>query len=262
MNKSFNAEKINIKNKEAKDLFSLAFNETAENTERLFETLLKDSLHVTLNLNKELASQLFLIESEIILDKAYPIFYLYAAATKPTLQGNGFMHELINYAKEITIKNKKHGIILKPANKGLFKFYASCGFNKILYSNIYEYSAKDCKTTFNEISANKYLEIREKLLKDTPHVVLKNILEDGINNHYHIFGNENSLTLAEKYTENGVAYIAEHLGDDSSLDYALKALNCSKAIVKTIGDNTEFSVIWLNNIKEPQYNIYHGPCFE
>lgn len=262
MIKTLNVEKNNINNQNAKDLFSIAFKEKAENTNILFATLLKESLHLTLNINNEIASQLFLIESEIILDKTYPIYYLYAAATKPKFQGKGYMHELIDFAKNIVVKNNKYGIVLKPANEGLFKFYASCGFNKILYSNIYEYNAKDCKTIFNEISANKYLEIREKLLKDTPHVVLKNVLEDGINNHYYIFGDENSLTLAEKYTDNDIAYIAEHLGDNSSLNFALKTLGCCKAMVKTVGENTAFSVIWLNNIKEPRYNIYHGPCFE
>ena len=262
MIKEFKTTKLNINNQEAKDLFSNAFKEKAENTSRLFETLLKDSLHLSLMVNNEMVSQLFLIESEIILDKPYPIYYLYAAATKPEMQGKGFMHELIDYAKEVTIKNNHYGIVLKPANKGLFKFYASCGFNKVLYSDVYKYTAKNDGVACNYLSAKEYIKIREKLLHNTPHIALKETLVSGLENHYYIFGNDNSLTLAEKYTEDDTAYIAEHLGDNSSLEQALKSLNAQKAIVKTIGSSTAFSVIWLNNIKEPQYNIYHGPCFE
>lgn len=262
MIKEFKTTKLNINNQEAKDLFSNAFKEKAENTSRLFETLLKDGLHLSLMVNNEIVSQLFLIESEIVLDKAYPIFYLYAAATKPEMQGKGFMHELIDYAKEVTIKNSRYGIVLKPANEDLFKFYASCGFNKVLYSDIYEYAAKNNDGSCVKLTAKEYIEIREKLLKNTPHIAIKNNLEDGLNNHYYILGNENSLTIFEKYTEDGKAYVAEHLGDNSSLDYGLNLLNCKTAQVKTLGNTTPFSVIWLNNLKEPQYNVYHGPCFE
>ena len=262
MSKKFNAEKIDIYNQESKDIFSLAFKEKAEITNRLFETLLKNCLHLTLTIDEKIISQLFLIESEVVLDKNYPIYYLYAAATHPSFQGKGYMHELIDYAKEVVIKNNRYGIVLKPANKELFKFYDSCGFSKILYSDIYEYTANNNDLFCNKLTAKEYIEIREKLLKESSHVVLKESLEAGLDNHYFIFGNNNSLTLAERFIDNNTAFIAEHLGDESSLNFALKSLKCEKAIVKTMGSNEAFSVIWLNNIKEPQYNIYHGPCFE
>lgn len=262
MNKIFNASKINIDNTEAKALFSSAFKEKAENTDRLFKTLLKDSLHLTLSVEQQIVSQLFLIESEIILDKTYPIYYLYAAATKHEYRGLGFMHLLIEYAKEITVKNNKYGIVLKPANNELFTFYASCGFNKVLYSNIYEYTLDNKMGISKKITANEYISIREKLLKDIPHIAITKRLITGIENHYYIFGDNDSITLAEKHTENGKAFIAEHIGNNNSLQYTLNQLNCKTATVKSVGDKTPFSVIWLSKIKEPQYNIYHGPCFE
>ena len=43
MIKEFKTTKLNINNQEAKELCSNAFKEKAENTSRLFETLLKDS---------------------------------------------------------------------------------------------------------------------------------------------------------------------------------------------------------------------------
>ena len=57
MIKEFKTTKLNINNQEAKDLFSNAFKEKAENTSRLFETLLKDSLHLSLMVNNEMVSQ-------------------------------------------------------------------------------------------------------------------------------------------------------------------------------------------------------------
>ncbi len=246
----------------AKTLFSDAFMEKAENTDRLFKTLLKGSLYLYLTVNNERVCQLFLIESEVVLDKPYPIYYLYAASTDKAYRGQGLMHLLLDYAKKEVIKNGKYGIVLKPANEGLFKFYASCGFNKVLYSDIYEYEKTDDCAKINCITAKEYIDIREELLKNTPHVILKPCLEDGLNNHYHIFGNENSICLMERYTEDGKAFIAEHLGTNDSLNFALNKFNCKTATVKTLGKNNAFSVIWLNKITEPQYNIYHGPCFE
>lgn len=253
---------IDLNNKKSKEMFSKAFYEKAEITDRLFNTLLRNSLHFRLSINNEDVCQLFLIDSEIVLDKKYPIYYLYAASTDEKYRGLGLMHKLIEYAKQVTIQNNRYGIVLKPANSGLFKFYDSCGFKTILKSKIYEYEFKKCNKICDKISAKTYLNYREKLLLNTPHIALKDILCEGIENHYDIFGNEHSICLAEKYTENGKAFIAEHLGDDSSLNFALNIKGCNCATIKTPGNSNDFSVIWLNKIKEPQYNIYHGPCFE
>ncbi len=262
-NITFENKITSLGDKVAKELYCEAFCETNESAELLFASLLNGSLNLSLSVDNERVCQLFLIDCDIVLDKSYPIYYLYAASTKKKFRGKGLMHSLIEYAKTLTTQNGKYGIVLRPANEGLFEFYKSCGFNKTLCSEVFEYTAKNDVSSCYEISASDYLKKREELLKDTPHVALKHNLTMGLNNHYRIFGNEKSIILAERYTENGHAFIAECLGDKDALDFVINTLNCTSATVKTIGNKTPFSVIWFNDkIKEPQYNIYHGPCFE
>ena len=242
-------------------LFSEAFECTLKEAEGYFNTLLKNSLTLSLSFDNKKICQLFLIETDYILEKPSPIYYLYAACTDIKYRGNGYMHRLIEYAKTVVVQNGKHGIVLRPANNGLFDFYASCGFNKVLYCKSFEYAKQENYGSTRPISAEEYITIREKILKDTPHIALKKELALGLEYHYNIFGNESSICLAEKHTENGKVLIAEHLGEDLALNFALKKLNCSTATVKTVGECEPFSMLWFKD-KEPQYNIYHGPCFE
>lgn len=245
----------------SKKLFSECFFERAKNTDKIFKTILKDSLVLKYLIDEKLVAQLFLIESEISINKNIPIYYLYGASTDKNFRGQGIMHCLLEKAKEETIKNERFGIVLKPANEELFDFYESAGFKNIIYCNIFEHSYKTPKNNYKEISAKDYIKIREKLLEKANHIILKDILIDGIANNYKIYSDGNSLAVCEKYTQNKKAFIAEFLGDSDIIDFVLKKLSCETAIVKTIGINNRFSVFWTNKKIEPQ-QVYHGPAFE
>ena len=52
-----------------------------------------------------------------------PVYYLYAAATHPKVQGQGIMGKLLQAAKE-----QGRPIFLKPGSKSLFDYYARNGF--------------------------------------------------------------------------------------------------------------------------------------
>lgn len=106
----------------------------------------------------EIKSCFYLLPSQIISDnKIYCGYYLYAAATKESSRGKGYMGSLINEAIN-ELKESTDFISLVPANEGLYSYYGRFGFESVMYN--YE-TEIDCKGVTDDFLKGKVLSSKE-----------------------------------------------------------------------------------------------------
>lgn len=88
---------------------------------------------------QKIASMLFLIPCSLAGRAGY---YVYACATLPEYQGNGFMRRLLEFSYQKAQQEKRFGLILIPGNDALFDFYKTYHYQ--LFSGLSEsvFSAK------------------------------------------------------------------------------------------------------------------------
>ena len=74
-------------------------------------------------------SQLFLLPASLIAGTgAYPVYYLFAAATHPQYRGRGLMAKLLREAERMARADGMRGIVLLPGEPGLYRYYAQHGY--------------------------------------------------------------------------------------------------------------------------------------
>ena len=111
----------------------------------------------------KIVAMLYLLDCTVFISgKTSKAKYLYAAATHPEYRNRGLMSNLI---KKALAENEI--IITKPANKELFPFYEKFGFTVCAFKD-----KKELKATGSPISAEEYINYRDKLLKKVPHIAL------------------------------------------------------------------------------------------
>ncbi len=121
----------------------------------------------------KLVSMLFLLKGELkTCEVSYPLAYLYAAATHPEYRNKGLMKELIERVKKETAEQ---GVLLatKPASSSLFGYYSGLGFKTRFYHS--KYSPSAILQNAPLLSAAEYVKTREEMLKNIPHVALKDM---------------------------------------------------------------------------------------
>ncbi len=116
--------------KSLKELYLLCFtDDTPEDADFLFENVFSHAHLLEEKAAGKTISMLYLMDCSLKGEKCdLPYFYLYAACTHPDFRGKGIMGRLLEKAKAFAKEKGKMGIILKPANKSLFKFYENYGF--------------------------------------------------------------------------------------------------------------------------------------
>ena len=114
-----------------KEIFSVCFEESIENTNVYFENLLDYKFCYVALENNIVCASLYLIPSTIcIINKNYKSNYLFAAGTLPSYRKKGIMQNLINYSLEEAFKNGDKFSALLPADKTLYNYYSKFGFVK------------------------------------------------------------------------------------------------------------------------------------
>ena len=82
------------------------------------------------------------------------------------------MAELIEQAKAETVE-KGIMLVTKPATESLFGYYGKFGFKTAFYHSEYAYA--DLPKEFRKLTLEEYVCKREELLKDIPHITLKDM---------------------------------------------------------------------------------------
>lgn len=129
---------------ELKNIFSVCFDESAENTEVYFDCLLSYKYAYAAKYNGEICSALYLLPSQSIAlsGEICKSNYLFAAGTLPEYRKKGIMERLINFALE-DAKNKGDCIsALYPASDELYGYYKRFDYRDVYmaYLKTYEYS--------------------------------------------------------------------------------------------------------------------------
>ncbi len=100
--------------------------------------------------------------------------YLYAVATHPGARGRGLAAALLNYADQY-LKEVQHcqAVTTVPAEESLHNFFAANGFRECFthhQGTAEPGQATGADYTLEEISPERYGQLREALLEDTPHI--------------------------------------------------------------------------------------------
>ena len=242
------------------DLFLLCFPEENEHSAAFtFEHILKEAQPFIKKIGNKIVSILFLNDVSIIANGQYDIYYLYAACTHPDYRNRGLMHGLMEEAKNHAIKRNKKGILLKPANEGLFEFYKTAGFVPYFGYKSFEYTGKSCEHQYNKITeAEDYFAFKRRLL-NFGFVELNPSLTTAMLRMYQVYAGGNSLAVYEKHEHH--LEIKEWFGELDILDFVLQKEGMKKANVRTFASNNWFSCFWNNGLPEPP-PLYHGIAFD
>lgn len=116
---------------ECREIYEEAFGkDDCDFTDALFKHCFKYCK--VLKKNDKTVSMFFLLPCNLSVNKkSKKAHYLFAAATKKSEQGKGYMKELLKEA----IKESRTPVFLRPAEKGLIEFYQKQGFSLITAKN-------------------------------------------------------------------------------------------------------------------------------
>jgi len=133
--------------------------------------------------NGKIASALYMIELELYADKRVvgKCAYLFAAATRESERGRGYMGELIRYAIELYKKRGFYAIFLFPqeGDESLFRYYAKFGFEpvygakRVNYSPINEPRTDDTPFKKMELRSDGNRELRNISFRLVNHDIVK-----------------------------------------------------------------------------------------
>lgn len=109
-----------------KSLWQSIFLEDKEVTEYFFKNIFADVLTPVIRIDGEIVSSLFLLDCKI---GEYSGKCVYCAMTKYTHRGKGYMNKLLDFSYAWCKENGYDFLVLVPAEKSLFEYYAKCGFS-------------------------------------------------------------------------------------------------------------------------------------
>lgn len=108
------------------DLWQSIFLEESEVTEYFFENIFAYAVTPVIRISGEIASSLFLLDCKIGEFKGKCV---YCAMTNYAHRGKGYMKKLLDFSYTWCRENCYDFLILVPAEKSLFDYYAKCGFS-------------------------------------------------------------------------------------------------------------------------------------
>lgn len=188
---------MNLKN-QALELYKTVFYEDDEHFAETFTNkYFENSCRFILKDGKMIA-MLYLIDCTFKNgNQEYPAKYLYAAGVLPEYRKQGIMSKLLNDALA-----EENIIITKPANSNLFAFYEKFGFKVCAYKDELTKSFK------NPTSTENYINKRKELLKNIPHIVLKD--EEFSLKDLTLYADDNFIVAADPDTNEIKEYIQEN----------------------------------------------------
>ena len=161
-----------------KALWQTAFDDSKESLDFFFEKTVSPDRVLAVFLNGNPVSALYMLESEIIINKKiYSAYYIYAVCTHPDYRGKGLMKSLFEELFKVARGREIDYLFLVPQEEHLFKIYEKSGFkNGFSYSE--KLLFKNAPEGFEETENRKisYTDYRKSIfenLRDVPVAVLK-----------------------------------------------------------------------------------------
>lgn len=150
-----------------------------------------------------------------------PAAYLYAVATKKEYRGKGIASRLLQEMEQSLRDEGFAGLLLVPANPGLFSFYEKLGLVPFSFRGWVTVTAGAGEA--ETCTPEEYLALREEFLQNTPH----NVPPAAVLNHLELFRWQGGCGAAER-TEGGTVF-RELLGDPIGASAALTAMGAETA---------------------------------
>ena len=110
------------------------FLEEPQVVEEFFENIYDTTVTPVIKVGDEIVSSLFLLDCEI---GGYKGKCVYCAMTKYAHRGKGYMKKLLDFSYDYCNKNDFDFLFLVPAEKSLFDYYKTCGFEKFGISRVH-----------------------------------------------------------------------------------------------------------------------------
>ena len=163
-----------------------------------------------------------------------PAAYLYAVATKTSYRGRGLATGLLRYAEQSLKEEGFSGLMLVPANAGLFGFYEKLGFLPFSCRSWRTVTAQ--KGPAASVTPAEYFCLREAYLQNIPH----NVPPEAVLRHLSLFSWEGGCGAAEK-TPEGLVF-REVLGNEEGAAFAAGSMGADSARCLCAGEETPYAV--------------------
>ncbi len=160
-----------------KALWQTAFDDSKESLDFFFnKTVSPDRVLAAFEYGKPV-SALYMLESDIISEKTYSAYYIYAVCTHPEYRGKGLMKSLFDELFKVAKSRGIDYLFLVPEEEYLFNIYEKLGFkNGFSYSEKVA-SKKDCinegKNKIQKLTYKDYRKILSESSVNVPLAVLK-----------------------------------------------------------------------------------------
>ena len=161
--------------RQQKEIWKLCFGDSDHYIKFYFKNMYKEDETLLLFEDESIASMLTMLPVKIITadQRSFDSAMLYAVATHPNFQNQGFSNQLIDFAHQYLRKKGVFFTVLVPSGQQLFNFYRKQGYEDGLYirellfnREMIEQVDKDinCPFVLSRISPEKYNQIRNQKL--------------------------------------------------------------------------------------------------
>lgn len=151
--------------KQLKSLWHTAFaDDSDEDIDHFFDCFFDGSSCLIIKDNDSVMSMLFLLETAV--ENAgcrYPVGYIYAGATHPSVRGKGYYRRLLSFAETEAKRRGLYALLLRPATPQLAESYRRMGFTVPLFCDEQDVSAASSATE-KELTAQAFVAMRRQLL--------------------------------------------------------------------------------------------------
>ncbi len=144
-----------------KRLWALCFtSDTAEEIDAFFESVFPFSVAFAAFDGDTAVTMLYLLPAQVRGNGwSASAWYLYAGGTHPSYRSQGHYRQLMNAARDWAYTSEAVAIYLRPADEGLFQYYASLGYVQPIYT--YPANQSAMIGDGQRISIDEYLNRRE-----------------------------------------------------------------------------------------------------
>ena len=157
-----------------KRLWKEAFGDTDEFIDGFFSLGFSPDRSLALYCEDEIASVIYWFDCEF---KNKKVAYVYGVATRKCERGKGYSTLLMKRAHEMLYEDGYVGVILVPADEGLFRFYERIGYLNCCLIDEKLHTASADTQSITKISAKEYLTLRNTFLPHNSIIFANNCLQ-------------------------------------------------------------------------------------
>ena len=239
-----------------KRLWKEAFGDTDEFIDGFFSLGFSPDRSLALYCEDEIASVIYWFDCEF---KNKKVAYVYGVATRKCERGKGYSTLLMKRAHEILYEDGYVGVILVPADEGLFRFYERIGYLNCCLIDEKLHTASADTQSITKISAKEYLKLRNPLLPQDSIVFTNNNLH--FLDFTAFFYKGNGFILATS-SDNDTLKIIEFWGDEKLIPSITAALNHKSATTRTYGKSRPFAMYFSFDKNTSDLPNYLGFAFD